>query len=215
MYVVHRYNVYYKDKIIGVFYIFNSGAAEYSPSNWISIDFKEENDIPKPLTVGKTSKTAIPYFENILQEEHRVPGLRKHIYTCGPVRMEEVPKGVDSFSVFRAGADKRDPDYSGKDHSAPHYEGEHTPKGMREWANHYCFNKMSDGTFEAELDEAWWWGGGHNDGGTIHTPIPEEWQDLTYDEFLERVVTLSSAAHYGFTAKDLKEKKGLKEFFGF
>ena len=43
-----------KDKIIGVFYIFNSGAAEYSPSNWISIDFKEEKDIPKPLTVEKT-----------------------------------------------------------------------------------------------------------------------------------------------------------------
>ena len=33
--------------------------------------------------------------------------------------------------------------------------------------------------------------------------------------FLERVITLASAAHYGFTIDDLKEKEGLKEFFGF
>ena len=38
---------------------------------------------------------------------------------------------------------------------------------------------------------------------------------LSYDEFLERVITLASAKHYGFTPDDLKEKKGLKEFFGF
>ena len=73
---------------------------------------------------------------------------------------------------------------------------------------------MDDGTYEAELDEAWWWGGGHNDGGTIRTPIPEEWFELTYDEFLKRVVTLSAAAHYGFTPEILKKRKGLKEFFG-
>ena len=74
---------------------------------------------------------------------------------------------------------------------------------------------MDDGTYEAELDEAWWWGGGHNDGGTIRNEIPEAWFDLPYDEFLENVVTLSAAAHYGFAAEDLKEKRGLREFFGF
>ena len=86
---------------------------------------------------------------------------------------------------------------------------------MKEWASWYCFNKMDDGTYEAELDEAWWWGGGHNDGGTIHTAIPEEWFDLPYEEFLEHVVGLASAAHYGFTVKELKSKKGLRKFFGF
>jgi hypothetical protein len=60
-----------------------------------------------------------------------------------------------------------------------------------------------------------WWGGGHNEGGTIHTDIPEEWFELSYDEFLENVVTLSAASHYGFTPDELKEKQGLKEFFGF
>jgi len=38
---------------------------------------------------------------------------------------------------------------------------------------------------------------------------------LSYDEFLERVITLAAAKHYGFTVDDLKERKGLKEFFGF
>ena len=76
-------------------------------------------------------------------------------------------------------------------------------------------NKMDDGTFQASLDESWWWGGSHNDGGTINTEIPEEWFELSYDEFLENVVTLSAAAHYGFTPEELKEKSGLKAFFGF
>ena len=52
-------------------------------------------------------------------------------------------------------------------------------------------------------------------GGTIDVDIPKEWFSLSYDEFLERVITLASAAHYGFTIDDLKEKEGLKEFFGF
>jgi hypothetical protein len=56
---------------------------------------------------------------------------------------------------------------------------------------------------------------GHNDGGTIHTEIPEDWFTLPYDEFLERAITLSAAAHYGFTVDELKKKKGLKEFFGY
>ena len=86
---------------------------------------------------------------------------------------------------------------------------------MREWASWYCINKKDDGTFEAELDEAWWWGGGHNDGGTMREEVPEEWLDLPYDELLENLVTLVRADHYGFTAEHLRRKKGLKEFFGF
>ena len=68
--------------------------------------------------------------------------------------------------------------------------------------------------YEAELDEAWN-EGSHNGGGTICVDIPPEWFGLSYDVFLERVITLAAASHYGFTVDDLKEKKGLKEFFGF
>ena len=68
---------------------------------------------------------------------------------------------------------------------------------------------------EGQVGTAWGWGGGHNDGGTIHREIPEEWFELPYEEFLERTVTLAAAAHYGFTAEMLLEKKGLREFFGY
>ena len=43
----------------------------------------------------------------------------------------------------------------------------------------------------------------------------EEGYSEPYDDFLNRVITLSTALHYGFTVDDLKEKVGLKEFFGF
>ena len=49
-------------------------------------------------------------------------------------------------------------------------------------------------------------------GGTITVDIPKEWFALPYDDFLGHVVTQAAASHYGFTADDLKQKKGLKEF---
>ncbi len=117
------------------------------------------------------------------------------------------------FIIYRRDATKGSSAYSPNPHSAPHYAG-HFIEGMDEWATHYCFNKKNDGTYEAELDEAWN-EGSHNGGGTINVDIPKEWFDLSYEKFLERVITLASAPHYGFTIKDLKEKEGLKEFFGF
>ena len=87
-------------------------------------------------------------------------------------------------------------------------------EGMKKSVSWYCFNKRNDGTYEAELDESWI-EGSHYGGGTIDRVIPTEWFDLSYDEFLEHVITLASASKYGFTIDDLKEKKGLKEFFGF
>ena len=87
-------------------------------------------------------------------------------------------------------------------------------KGQKKCVSWYCFNKRNDGTYEAELDESWI-EGSHYGGGTIEREIPANWFYLSYDEFLERVITLASASKYGFTIDDLKKKKGLKEFFGF
>ena len=115
--------------------------------------------------------------------------------------------------IYRSDAKKGEATYSPKSHSAPHFEG-HYVEGMEEWASWYCFNKKEDGTYEAELDEAWD-EGSHYGGGTIDVDIPKEWFSLSYDDFLERVITLAAAKHYGFTVDDLKERKGLKQFFGF
>ena len=114
--------------------------------------------------------------------------------------------------IYRRNAKKGEATYSPKSHSAPHFVG-HYVEDMEEWASWYCFNEKEDGTYEAELNEAWD-EGSHYGGGTIDVDIPKEWFTLSYDEFLEHVITLAAAKHYGFTVDDLKEKKGLKEFFG-
>ena len=119
----------------------------------------------------------------------------------------------EKFIIYRRDAKKGEATYSPKSHSAPHFVG-HYVEGMEEWASWYCFNKKEDGTYEAELDEAWD-EGSHYGGGTINVDIPKEWFALSYDDFLEHIITLAGAKHYGFTVDDLKEKEDLKEFFGF
>ena len=72
--------------------------------------------------------------------------------------------------IYRRDAKKGEATYSPKTHSAPHFVG-HYVEGMEEWASWYCFNKKEDGTYEAELDEAWD-EGSHYGGGTINVVIP-------------------------------------------
>ena len=211
--ILNRYKVTYKDKDVGYYYVFSDGSEEYIVGWGSPWDIGEELEglgLDKKFENEKGNS-----FSAYLDEKNRLPG-RRIKYQVDDVVFERYPKETDErFFIYRRSAEKGDPDYSPLAHDAPHREGPNTPEGMREWASWYCFNKMDDGTYEAALDEAWWWGGGHNDGGTIHTEIPEEWFDLPYDEFLENVVTLAAAGHYGFTAQMLKKKKGLKEFFGY
>ena len=119
----------------------------------------------------------------------------------------------EKFMIYRRDAKKGDATYSPKSHSAPHFVG-HYVEGMEEWASWYCFNKKEDGSYEAELDEAWN-EGSHYGGGTIDVDIPKEWFALSYHDFLEHIITLAGAKHYGFTVDDLKERIGLKQYFGF
>ena len=215
MYITDQYYLDYKDERVGYYCIFNNrsstfglawGCPEETVNALESFGLKDHMERKQP----------IKFFTEMIKEENRVPGRKRPIYVAGDFRLEREPQETDErYSVYRRSAEKGAPDYSPLNHDAPHYEGEKTPEGMREWASWYAFVKMDDGTYQAELDEAWWWGGGHNDGGTIHAAIPEEIFDLPYDEFLEEVVCYAAAAHYGFTAEMLKEKPGLKEFFGF
>lgn len=215
MWITDEYKVYCDGEIIGYYYVFDNKSVEFSATYC-----PNENEAAAQKKVGLEKdfeqKKPDNKLNDLIKDEFRVKGKKRIIYTDGTIMMERVPhESGEKFWIYRQWAEKGEEGYSKKRYSAPHYEGEKTPDGMEEWAQHYCFNKMDDGTFDAELDEAWWWGGGHNDGGTIHTEIPEEWFTLPYDEFLERVITLSAAAHYGFTADELKKKKGLKEFFGY
>ncbi len=214
-YIEDNYTVYYRGQIVGCYYIFSDGSRSYNAAYGMKEDLLKEL---RPFGLDKDAEEGVPskFLQSLIKEENRVPGRKKILYENADFLLERESKETgERYSVYRRSAKKGDEDYSPLSHDAPHHEGPHTPEGMREWASWYAFNKMDDGTYEAELDEAWWWGGGHNDGGTIRRDIPEEWFALPYDEFLENVVTLAAALHYGFTAEILKEKKGLKEFFGF
>ncbi|MBR2701626.1 MAG: hypothetical protein IKE77_06065 [Erysipelotrichaceae bacterium] len=215
MYIKDEYEVIYGDKTVGYYYVYSDDSVSYSTAWGSPWDIEEQLKALK-LNKEKKRKKPLKQFSDIICEEYRIPGTRKRIYQKDMIRLERYSRETDErYYVYKRSAEEGDPEYSPLKHDAPHNEGPHTPEGMREWASWYAFVKMDDGNYQAELDEAWWWGGGHNDGGTIRREIPEEWFDLPYDEFLENVVTLAAAAHYGFTAEMLKEKKGLKEFFGF
>ena len=215
MKIKDHYSVYFKDSCIASYCVYENGSSCYATSSFSFIGLENE-DVPEVFKHQTEKKGAVPFMAEIIAEQNRVKGRKTPIYQKGPITVKRIPSETgEKFLVYKRSAQKGEEGYSAKDYSAAHYEGPKTPEGMKEWASWYCFNKMDDGTYEAELDEAWWWGGGHNDGGTIPTGIPEEWFELPYDDFLEKVVTLAAAVHYGFTAKELKKKKGLKEFFGF
>ena len=172
-------------------------------------------NIPDKYLIEYKEKTPFLLMEEFMTEENRVTGTKKLIYQRDHIRIVRIPRDIDRFVVYNINAVKGSGGYSEERFDAPHYEDEKTPEGMREWVSCYEFVKKDDGTYEAALEENWWWGGSHNDGGTIHAEIPEEYLDLPYDEFLEKLLTIAKAGHYGFTADYLKNRNGLKEFFGF
>ena len=217
MYIKDEYKVFYKGDRIGSCYVYSNDKVAYSAfdSTKKYLRQKKFKELGLCSDVDGISKKSLNAVFDTIKDENRVPGTRKRIWQNGELKIERVPTDVDKFFIYRRGARKDEAGYSEKNYSVPHSEGNGPIPGMNEWVSWYCFNKKDDGTYEAELDEAWWWGGGHNDGGTIRTEIPEKWLSLPYDESLEHVVTLSDAAHYGFTPEELKAKEGLKEFFGF
>ena len=215
--LIDEYKITYEDKYVGHYYVYDDHTYSFSVNCWED-EIESIQDIlkKKGLSKDRDTKKPIAAIEQMMKKSNRVKGRKQPIYVDGPFTVTRIPRETEEqFLVYRCGAEKGEPGYSPKKHAAPHYEGPKTPEGMTEWTTWYKFIKMDDGTYEAALDESWWWGGSHNDGGTIHTAIPEAWFELSYDEFLENVVTLSAAAHYGFTPDELKEMKGLKEFFGF
>ena len=141
----------------------------------------------------------------------RISGRKGTVYSSGQLTVERCPKTTGCiYSVYRRSARRNAPDYSEFSHEALTHGGSAVSRVER-----YGFIKMDDGTFSVCLEESWYQGGSHNDGGTVSEPIPEEWFNLQYDGFLENLVTLASASRYGFSADVLKNRKGMKEFFGF
>lgn len=215
-YLKDEYKIYYKGKQVAILYTYTNKSIHY-----IAYENAQKEFLPEMKALGMDKEIddrehkTVQFLYDVIKEENRVPGTRKRIYQSGDIRITREPRDVDKIWIYRCSAEKGEPGYSEKRYVVPHCEGGKEIEGMNAWASWYCFNKKDDGMFEAELDEAWWWGGGHNDGGTIRREVPEEWLSLPYGEFLEKVVTLASAAYYGFTAEILRNVEGLKAFFGF
>ena len=209
---MEQYLVYYNNDCIASYTCYPE---EHSYEYHVSWANAYKGKVPDEYLKSRQLKKPFRLMEDIMTEENRQKGTRKTVYVSGPVKIVRKPKNVDSFVVYRMNAGKGDRGYSERRFSAPHYEGEKTPEGMKEWVSYYQFVKRDDGTFEVELEENWWWGGSHNDGGTIHCDVPEKYTDMPFDEFLENIVTVGKASHYGFTADFLRGCSGLKEFFGF
>ncbi|MBR0136965.1 MAG: hypothetical protein IJM15_00940 [Erysipelotrichaceae bacterium] len=211
MFIEQQYTIYYRDDIIGFYHVFTNGKTEFRPS----VSEQELDEILSEAGLGSTKRIK-SNLSKIIGDECRVKGLKKDIYEKGDLRIEREAKPTsERYSVYNRYAKKGAPDYDPDEHEAPHYEGPKTPEGMMEWTQWYAFVRMDDGTYQAQLDEAWCWGGSHYDGGTISVDIPEDWHNLPYEEFLKNVVTLAAASHYGFDAEYLLKKEGLREFFGF
>ena len=212
MQITEEYRIWWGDRQIGSYYLFEDGSSEFRAFQ--SPEPPPEELAALGLTRDRRSKYRIPLFKALQEKGERVPGTRKALWRDGSLTMERVPKDAEKFYVYRRSAKKGAADDSPKSHSAPHREGNGIIEGMEEWASWYAFNKKEDGMFEAELDEAWDEGSRYG-GGTIRTEVPEAWLDLPWEDFLERLVTLSAASRYGFTPEDLRAKAGLKSFFGF
>lgn len=208
------YEIYFetgdKEAYIGYLDNFEDGKGHYCPV-WNAEDYKKAVKDKRFFE----STDDIGFITCMMTEENLAKDRRRKVYFCGKFIIWHIPERTgEHYLVYNRMAHEGQPGYSEKAHAVPHKEPG-APEEMSEWVNHYQFNKFVDGTYEAELDEAWYWGGSHTDGGTINREIPDYWQDLPYDEFLENVVTIAAASHYLFTADDLRACEGLKEFFGY
>lgn len=202
-----------KATYFGEYDIYSKRNTGYFPSPFIE---EYAAYVPDVRLHGEISaKGPIRFIEDMLTDEYRDRTKKKNIYRFGPytVTRESAPTD-ETFYICRCGAEKGEPGFSEIDHSCPHREGP-SDTDIQEWPRYYLFRKMDDGTYQAELDEAWYWGGPHLDGGVIRADIPEEWSSLPYEEFLANVLTLANAAHYKFTIGELLEKAGLRQFFGY
>lgn len=210
------YKVYY---VIGDYYEYigyitfrdNLENSTYNP-RWDADQFKKNVGDDRFF---ESWKGDLGFILDMMTEEYLDKSRRRQNFFCGKFLIERESKRTgESYMVYNRMAKEGEPGYSDKCHAVPHEEPS-APKEMDEWVNHYQFNKLDDGTYEAELDEAWWWGGSHTDGGTLFRYIPDLWQDLPYEEFLEKVIKVAAAEHFLFTVEDLLACPGLKEFFGY
>jgi hypothetical protein len=208
--IVDTYKVTYHDQIIGFYCIWDDRTVSFTNYSGVSADIAE--DVEKLGLFRRISnRKSIGLFSQIMIPENRISGRKRIVYNSEHLMVERCPKATGCiYTVYRRRASRNAPDYSELSHEVSINGGSVTARAER-----YAFIKLDDGTFSASLEESWYRGGSHNDGGTVSEQIPEAWFNYQYDDFLEKIVTLSTASRYGFRTALLKNRNGLKVFFGF
>lgn len=214
------YNITVKDKkgkmqSVAYYYVYTPNHAIYEPSQYID-EYKKIVTDPQMRKEVESKQGPVSFIADMIKEENRDKSKKRLTYVCGPYVIERESQRTDeNFMAYCCWAKEGQEGYSPVDHSVPHVEVEGVSTGISEWVRHYSFHKMDDGTYEVELDEAWYWGGSHDDGGTVKRPVPDEWFELPYEQFLEKLLTICGAARYKFTVEELLARQGLRQFFGF
>lgn len=84
-------------------------------------------------------------------------------------------------------------------------------KGFR--LEHYYFIQRG-GAYEFEFQEGWF-AGSHWDGGTLNTELPQEWFELTWEQFLDNFIEKYPPKSYFITRTELECNLALRKFLGF
>ena len=144
--IVDHYKITYNDLFVGSYYVYEDNTCRYYVNSWKN-ELEPIKDLleKKGLLKDKDTKRPIAAITKMMTAENRVKGRKRSIYHCDGLTLERIPNETNErFLVYRHDANKGQPGYSDKDHSAPHYEGEKTPEGMREWTTWYAFVKMDE-----------------------------------------------------------------------
>ena len=126
---MEHFLVYYNEDCIASYYM-DEKEEEYE--YYVGWPKTYQGKVPEEYLKNKKLKRPYKLMKDIMTEENRLQGTRKTVYVSGPVRIVRIPKDIDHFLIYRMNAKKGEQGYSEKKYSAAHYEGEHTPEGMKE-----------------------------------------------------------------------------------
>ena len=137
---MEQYSIYYDNSCIAVYYR-DDEAKEYS--YYVGYSSVYKGKVPDKYLRDHEKKTPFRPIEELMTEENRVAGTRKLIYQHDHIRIVRVPRDTEHFAVYNKFARKGSRGYSEERFDAPHYEGEKTPEGMKEWVSYYGFVKKT------------------------------------------------------------------------
>lgn len=210
------YYVYYKNQKIAQLII---NATDKTYTYQISYKLNEKSiysEIPDELKENYKGKENIKILEEIIEE--RTFGKHTYRYEKENICLQKMywhNQPEKELIIYNFNASKSSKAYSEKRHDYKSLDNDkETDRREGFFALSYRFVKYNDGIYQSWLDEAFP-EGSHYGGGIVKEVIPDQWFDLPYEEFLQKVYELNYVKEYNFSLNDLKNRDDLKDFFGY